>query len=74
MGVRFLIGTYDGYKDKVALIDSVTETAFGPMLEDEQEADRFLTYLTENGVRDARELKDPQLNDALMRFRAGRKH
>jgi hypothetical protein len=39
-----LSGKYDGATEAAVLVDSVTGTAFGPMFDDEQEADDFLTW------------------------------
>lgn len=51
MSVRLLIGSYDSIAHRVALVDSVTETAFGPLFDDEDDAADFLDWLP----RDARE-------------------
>ena len=45
MGVRFLTGIYDGGEPGTALVDSVTDTAFGPLFASEEHAQDFLDWL-----------------------------
>lgn len=74
MGVRIIIGLADGDTDAAVLYDSVTETAFGPVIRHaygyegheqdpripEELAEDFLTYL---GERDARSFEPHQLDE-----------
>ena len=53
MGVRFIIGE-EGETDRVAMYDSVTGWAFGPVFDSPDRADHFLDWLAENGHGDPR--------------------
>jgi len=62
MGVRILSSDEDG----AVIYDSVSMTAFGPVFEDQDEADEFLTWLHV----DARSLSDAALRDKVAEFRS----
>ncbi len=68
MSVRTLEGAYDGGTSRACLVDSVTETAFGPLFADGEQVDSFLSYLREYGYADPRTLTDAQLDDAHTRW------
>jgi hypothetical protein len=63
MGVR----TTDA-EHKVALFDSVTGWAFGPIFEDDEEANDFLSFSEEKESRDLRQLTEAELNDLYGRW------
>lgn len=67
MGVRLIVGSYEG--DKVAMFDSVSGFAFGPVLDDEDEAESFLAHLKTVDDRDPREIPDEELTEHLNEFR-----
>lgn len=46
MSVRLLTGTYDGEKAAVVMVDSLNDSAFGPLLEDETEAEELLVWFS----------------------------
>lgn len=46
MGVRLLTGTYDGTQHGVMMVDSTDNMAFGPLFEDEDEAEAFQQWFT----------------------------
>ena len=48
-------------QNKVALFDSVTDTAFGPVFDSDEEADSFLDWIEEHDGRDARLLSPAEL-------------
>ena len=63
MGVRILVGQYDyGRRIHACLVDSVTDFAFGQLLDDEAEAQEFIDYCDRRGS-DPRILSDGQLAD-----------
>ena len=45
MGVRILEGKYDARRTAAVLVDSVTETAFGPVFSSKAHAEDFLAWL-----------------------------
>lgn len=52
MGVRFIEGTYDGTKEgATVMIDSVTETAFGPIFDSWDDAEEFVQWLPNDARR-----------------------
>lgn len=59
-------------EDKVALFDSVTGLAFGPVFEHLEEADGFLTFLEEIGERDPRIIPALELAELAEQFLAER--
>jgi hypothetical protein len=65
MGTRIIGGDNDG----AAFYDSVTETAFGPIFEDEHEAEAFLIWLQEENYPDPRIIDREELGVALEKFR-----
>ncbi len=70
MGVRVLEGEYDGGPQvRAVLIDSVTETAFGPMFADTEEADGFLEWHRACGGKDVRTLDGEALADRVHEYR-----
>jgi len=66
MGVRIL---YDSEREHACLYDSVTEFAFGPLFEDEDEAEQFLRWLEAHDGRDARRLSDDDMINMVHAFR-----
>jgi hypothetical protein len=66
MALRFVVG------EVVALYDSVTDWAFGPIFHSEEAADRFLNWAEEQGVSDGdvRQLTNPQLVELWDRYTA----
>lgn len=64
MGVR--VTTRD--TDKVAIFDSVTETAFGPLFPNVEAADDFLAWLQREDGRDARQLTSQELESIWNRW------
>lgn len=68
MSVR--LTSYEGVTSKVALYDSTSDTAFGPVFEDEDEASDFLSWLDGVGVRDARSIVPAALNELAFKFRS----
>lgn len=67
MGVWIATGELEG-ADCAILVDSVTMTAFGPVLVDEDEAELFLELLGMEGA-DARTVGDEGLHERLTRWR-----
>jgi len=62
MGIRILEGTYDGHKHAAALVDSVTDTVFGPLFDSAHHAECFLEWLRDNVTNeDARKLSSGEL-------------
>ena len=57
MGVRLT-----SREDKVALYDSVSDIAFGPVFDSEEDAEKFLEWLAINDGRDARELSASEID------------
>lgn len=68
MGVRILVGEYDGGDEKACLVDSVTGTAFGPLFEDRDEAQDFCDWCD----ADPRGIDAASLHDLVLGFRAQR--
>lgn len=65
MGVRMIVaGLPATGSDRVALYDSATGWAFGPVFGDEDEAQAFLDFL----VRDARSFSNAELEAQHKRF------
>ena len=63
MSVRVLS---DVQQDMSCLYDSVTETAFGPVFQSMDEAERFLDWLTTGSlINDARRLEDGEWSPVL---------
>ena len=60
MGVRILDGIYDGSRTAAALVDSTTDTAFGPLFKNAACAEDFLAWLPAHVVTDG----DPRKLDA----------
>ena len=57
MGLRFVV---DKYRGRVALFDSVSGYAFGPVFEGEdaeEQADSFCNYVERHAEQDARTIK-----------------
>lgn len=44
MSVRLLVGQYDGGEQRVALVDSSRSVAFGPLFEEPEDAEAFLSW------------------------------
>jgi len=61
-----IIGSDD---NRTAFFDSVTDTAFGPLYEDESEAESFLVWLEESGHPDPRTLNVDELANLLDAYR-----
>ena len=74
MGVRIIAGTKDGSEFEAAcLYDSVTDWAFGPVMDSEEEAIEFLDFLQyPSGAKDPRVYTDAELEDAYCQFRKQR--
>lgn len=66
MSVR--LTTRDGITSNVALYDSVTGIAFGPLFESEDDADDFLTHLETIGERDPRIIAAAELCELAREF------
>lgn len=66
MSVR--ITTYEGVIAKVALYDSTSDTAFGPVFEEEDSANAFLDHLEEIGERDPRVIPAVELAALAQEF------
>lgn len=65
MGIRILEGMYDGHQHAAVLVDSVTETAFGPLFGSKYHAECFLEWLHDNVTEeDARKLSSEELSMA----------
>jgi hypothetical protein len=65
MGIRILEGMYDGSQHAAVLVDSVTDTAFGPLFNSSYHAEHFLEWLRENVTSDdARKLSAGELAEA----------
>lgn len=69
MAIWTLHGEVDGHHEAACLVDSVTETAFGPMFRDADEVDAFLIWNTETGGMDPRRYIDSRLADRVAEFR-----
>jgi len=75
MGVRILAGTFDGEGDFACLVDSVTETAFGPLFRAgeiqgaEDAADDFLAYCRAHGAIDPRLMGEKTLAAQVSNWR-----
>lgn len=70
MSVR--LTTCEGITSKVALYDSTSGLAFGPLFDTEDEADDFLTHLETIGERDPRVIPAAELADLAQEFLAER--
>jgi len=70
MSVRILAGDYDGTRQTACLVDSVTETAFGPLFSSLREAEKFLEWLADEHRFDPREVDDQTLISLLGFFRS----
>jgi hypothetical protein len=66
MGVRTT--TYEGVTSKVALYDSTSDTAFGPVFDTEEEAGDFLYWLDGVGVPDARAITPAALDELAFKY------
>jgi hypothetical protein len=64
MGVR-ITGQSDDY---VAIYDSVTMTAFGPVFADAEQAEEFLKWLSKTDGRDARVIDEGDLHNLYSDF------
>jgi hypothetical protein len=64
MGVR-ITGQGDEY---VAIYDSVTMTAFGPVFTDAEQAEAFLAWLSKTDGRDARMIDESELHNLYSDF------
>ena len=64
MGVRLIVASPRSGSDRVAMYDSVTGWAFGPIFSSPEEADSFLDFL-EN---DARTYSDRDLQEQYHRW------
>lgn len=75
MGVRILTGKKDdGLIEAACFYDSVTDTAFGPVMDNEEEAIAFLDYLKyPSNEKDPRTYSDAELEDAYVKFRKERR-
>ena len=69
MGVRILEGDYDGTTSGAVFVDSVTEWAFGPIFDNEQEAELFLSWHQQEFGKCVRRATQPQLADRFAQFR-----
>lgn len=74
MGVRILAheDTTGDREGGAVLFDSVTGWAFGPVFADEDEAESFLDWCREKGLRDVRELGGATLKAQYEQFLKGR--
>ena len=68
MGVRILEGAYDGNSHGAALVCSTSMTAFGPLMNDGEEAEAFIGWLSE----DARRYSEHELLEQYKTFRGAR--
>jgi hypothetical protein len=59
MGIRILEGSYDGESRGAAMVDSVTDTVFGPLFKSAAHIDDFLEWLK----TDARRFTDVELRE-----------
>lgn len=66
MSVR--LTTCDGVTNKVALYDSTSDIAFGPLFETEDDAQDFLDHLEAIGERDPRVIPTVQLAELAREF------
>lgn len=69
MSVRLVI---DEYRGKVALYDSVSGFAFGPVLDSEEEAETFLKLVEEETGTDPRALSDKTMERLFADFQKER--
>lgn len=69
MGCRIVAGIRDGWKPGAALYCSTSDTAFGPVLDDEDHAERVIKYCSEQWGKDPRELTNEQLRWAASETR-----
>ena len=65
MACKILVGSDDS-REYAVFVDSVTETTFGPLMEDKAEAEEFMKYLT----IDPRNYTTVQLIKLLDEFRS----
>ena len=69
MGVRKIVGTYDGTQhDAAVMVDSVSGWAFGPVFDSPEEVEEFIDWLPD----DPRTYKDDDLGGLLVSWKAGR--
>lgn len=68
MGCRILTGEYDGYRTQACMVDSVTETAFGPLFDSYEDCEDFIQYVQRRTGHDPRRLDWGQLDDAHTRW------
>ena len=62
MGIDF----YKDYRDKVVMVCNTSDWAFGPIIDDEEMAERFLKWL---GSQDPRSMTDNELDGKFADFR-----
>jgi hypothetical protein len=66
--VSVRLTTQDSVTGKVALYDSTTDLAFGPIFDDEYVAEAFLEHLETIGERDPRVIPAVQLAELAREF------
>jgi hypothetical protein len=68
VGIRLIIGDGTGDSDRVALYDSVSGWAFGPIFTCEEDAEAFLEFAKTKDDRDLRRLTDNELAEIHSQF------
>lgn len=71
MGIRIIRGECDGTQRRECLVDSVTETAFGPLFEAD-EAQKFLNWFERTDGGDPRAVTGSTLSLYVIAFRRER--
>jgi len=69
MGVRIIEGDYDGTTSGAVMMDSVTEWAFGPLFDNTEEAELFISWHQREYGTCVRRATQPQLADRFGIFR-----
>lgn len=69
MSTRVLVGHYDGTRRGACLVDSVTETCFGPLFASHDEAEDFREYVEDCEGCDVREVSAEDLAAQARTFR-----
>lgn len=68
MGVRILVGRYDVTQHKACMVDSVTDHAFGPLFDSEDDVQAFIDWLSDKHGQDPRNLDDRALEARVSHF------
>lgn len=69
MGIRYVTGSYDGGEERTVMVDSITDTAFGPLFDSEEAADSFVAYCQRQLGACPRNLSPREMETAVASWR-----